>query len=220
MPWTWQSQQNDSLSQELPDLIADCAPSLELGVAAFGNDPEAVNIWMGDERAVSALHKDHYENLYCVVHGEKHFLLFPPADVLWLEEVSCRPATYCFSEEQQTWSIVEDPADETGPSPDVPWVDYDEANPRGLQTRASPVRCVVKAGETLYLPSLWYHQVSQKGLTIAVNYWHDMAFDHRYVYYKLCRGIMMARRDEREATGTGEEFWSENEDLAPIAAPL
>lgn len=27
-----------------------------------------------------AVHKDHYENLYCVVSGEKHFLLHPPSD--------------------------------------------------------------------------------------------------------------------------------------------
>lgn len=26
------------------------------------------------------VHKDHYENLYCVVSGEKHFLLHPPSD--------------------------------------------------------------------------------------------------------------------------------------------
>ena len=35
-----------------------------------------------------------------------------------------------------------------------------------------------RAGETLYLPSLWFHQVEQRagetglaGLTVAVNYW-------------------------------------------------
>lgn len=27
-----------------------------------------------------AVHKDHYENLYCVVSGEKRFLLHPPSD--------------------------------------------------------------------------------------------------------------------------------------------
>lgn len=26
------------------------------------------------------MHKDHYENLYCVVSGEKHFILLPPTD--------------------------------------------------------------------------------------------------------------------------------------------
>lgn len=30
-----------------------------------------MNLWIGDERSVSSLHKDHYENLYCVVTGHK-----------------------------------------------------------------------------------------------------------------------------------------------------
>lgn len=28
----------------------------------------------------ASVHKDHYENLYCVVSGEKHFVLLPPTD--------------------------------------------------------------------------------------------------------------------------------------------
>lgn len=39
--------------------------------------------------------------------------------------------------------------------------------------------------------------MSQKGLTIAVNYWHDMQFDHKYVYYRFLQGLATARNDER-----------------------
>ena len=50
------------------------------------------------------------------------------------------------------------------------------------------VHVVLEAGETLYLPSLWYHQVSQahrKGdpYTIAVNSWYDMSFGHVHTLY-------------------------------------
>lgn len=31
-----------------------------------------------------SVHKDHYENLYCVVTGEKHFILHSPADVPYI----------------------------------------------------------------------------------------------------------------------------------------
>jgi hypothetical protein len=34
-----------------------------------------------------------------------------------------------------------------------------------------------------------YHRVAQKGLTVAVNYWHDMAFDHKYVYHNFLMGL-------------------------------
>ncbi len=40
-----------------------------------------------------------------------------------------------------------------------------------------------RAGETLYLPSLWFHQVEQRagatglaGLTVAVNYWSGVLY--------------------------------------------
>lgn len=33
---------------------------------------------MGHENTVSSTHKDHYENFYAVMAGEKHFTLSPP----------------------------------------------------------------------------------------------------------------------------------------------
>ena len=40
-----------------------------------------------------------------------------------------------------------------------------------------PVRAVVRPGEVLYLPALWWHAVSQRGgaegSTTAVNYWYE-----------------------------------------------
>lgn len=38
---------------------------------AFGNEPDAVNLWIGDERSVSSMHRDPYQNMYAVVVGEK-----------------------------------------------------------------------------------------------------------------------------------------------------
>lgn len=36
---------------------------------------------MGDERAVTSMHKDPYENIYCVVSGYKDFILIPPTEM-------------------------------------------------------------------------------------------------------------------------------------------
>lgn len=62
--------------------------------------------------------------------------------------------------------------------------------------------------DILYLPALWYHRVSQKGVTVAVNYWHDMQFDHKYVYYRFlqslaqkCRGGGSPLDSAERATG-------------------
>lgn len=91
------SWQNDSLRAQAPGLMADIRPfpfspwsSLADagggGGAGDGMGAEAVNIWIGDERSCSAIHKDNYENLYAVVAGEKVFTLLPPCEVLWLYE--------------------------------------------------------------------------------------------------------------------------------------
>lgn len=41
--------------------MEDVEPFLSLAREAFGNEPDAVNLWIGDDRSVSAVHKDHYE---------------------------------------------------------------------------------------------------------------------------------------------------------------
>jgi Cupin-like domain len=51
------SHQNSSLTGEFPPLAADVPQTLSFAREAFGNDAEAVNLWIGDERAVSACHK-------------------------------------------------------------------------------------------------------------------------------------------------------------------
>lgn len=49
--------------------------------------------------------------------------------------------------------------------------------------------------DILYLPALWYHRVSQRGITVAVNYWHDMQFDHKYVYYRFLETLAPKLRE-------------------------
>lgn len=84
----------------------DVEPHLEWASEALGARPDAVNLWCGerfaivgpthsthgvswprlvacrcgDERAATSFHKDHYENLYCVITGQKVFTLLPPCE--------------------------------------------------------------------------------------------------------------------------------------------
>ena len=43
-----------------------------------------------------------------------------------------------------------------------------------------------------YLPSLWYHKVEQRGVTVAVNFWHDMDFNGHYVYHRCLSALAVA----------------------------
>lgn len=74
-------QQNNCFSEEFGELKGDVDGEIEWASVAFGAKPEAVNLWIGSEESVTSFHKDHYENLYAVVAGEKQFTLVPPTDV-------------------------------------------------------------------------------------------------------------------------------------------
>merc|ERR1712039_403022 len=63
---------------------------------------------------------------------------------------------------------------------------------------ASAVEVRVRPGEMLYLPAMWYHQVAQEGITIAVNYWHDMRYDHHWVHHQFLRDVAGLYTDEEE----------------------
>lgn len=61
---------------------------------ALLKDPDATNVWVGDERSVTAMHKDNYENLYCQIMGKKIFTLISPLEVMCVKERSLPSATY------------------------------------------------------------------------------------------------------------------------------
>jgi len=68
------SHQNDSFRTQFQALKDDIPESVCFATEAFGCEPDAVNLWIGDERSVTSLHKDHYENMY-VVHSYLNSLL-------------------------------------------------------------------------------------------------------------------------------------------------
>lgn len=59
------SFQNDSLRAQFQALRCDVPPCIEFAREAFGNAPDAVNLWIGDDRALTTMHQDFYENM-CV----------------------------------------------------------------------------------------------------------------------------------------------------------
>lgn len=175
-------KQCSNLLQELPELTSDLDTHISWMSAALGKDPDAVNFWLGEEAAVTSMHKDHYENLYCVISGEKHFLLLPPTDRPFIPYGLFQPAVY-HQREDGRFEIIDQDGDK------VPWIPLDPLDPDLTRFpefgSASPLRVTVRAGEMLYLPSLWFHHVRQSHGAIAVNFWYDMEYDIKYNYYQL-----------------------------------
>jgi jumonji domain-containing protein 7 len=82
-------KQNNNFQTEFNDsmLWSDVPRNIEQwGVEVFGTEPDAINLWMGDDNAYSCLHKDHYENFYCVLKGQKNFTLLPATDLYYLDQ--------------------------------------------------------------------------------------------------------------------------------------
>ncbi|KAL8216505.1 hypothetical protein R6Q57_023342, partial [Mikania cordata] len=173
-------QQNDCFREEYGALTGDCDSHVSWATEAIGSSPEAVNLWIGNELSETSFHKDHYENLYAVVTGEKHFVLLPPTDVhrMYIREYPA--AQYNYSEETGKFKLELE-----SPPRYVPWCSVNPYPlPQNKEKEKSefplyhngpkPFEVTVKAGEILYLPSMWFHHVRQtpdnRGLTIAVNY--------------------------------------------------
>lgn len=78
-------KQNSNLSEDFPELLGDIdVRTLDFAFEAFNKRPNAMNFWMGDCRAITSLHKDPYENMYCVISGYKDFILIPPTDYAYV----------------------------------------------------------------------------------------------------------------------------------------
>ena len=196
----YMQQQNGNFTLHFPELLSDIDPELPWASKAFGASPDAVNLWIGSDQSVTSFHKDHYENLYAVVTGEKTFTLLPPCDAYRMHLAQYSVATCCETSqglqtvpsndgEQVLWSPIEDLASNSSSE------EYRQQHPAYFDPLLpKPFTVTVKAGEVLYLPSLWWHQVEQTAgkdnMVIAVNYWYDMQFDCKYAYFQLVEALM------------------------------
>ena len=205
------SRQNDCLRLEVaplwdlhlfPERIPWAEAAFQLSSRDGPSLPDAVNLWIGNECAVSALHKDHYENLFYVLSGEKVFTLCPPGDACFLEEQRVPSGTFEWDGAEWKVRLDADGVGEGQPatsSPTVPWIATDVTvplkgrPPNDLARLCHPLTVKVRAGEMLYLPALWFHRVTQTCETVAINYWYDMRFESpNWCYFRL---LQQLRRD-------------------------
>ena len=150
------------------------------------------------------MHKDHYENLFHVLSGEKVFTLCPPGDApfLYQREFACGT----FQQQQGgDWAVVANTDTDDDSTTLIPWIESDveslfDKSSRFHQlqrfprlSRAHPMKVIVRAGEMLYLPSLWFHRVTQTCETIGINYWYDMKFQSPlWCYFNLIQHMISA----------------------------
>lgn len=166
-----------------------------------------------------SVHKDPFENIYCVISGYKDFTLLPPTNRPWIPYERFPAASYkethpghfeiipkCTETNIAVSALLNELSDsaESSDADDddcllgsqsnlVPWICIDPLRPDleryPLYRNANPIVVRVEAGDLLYLPSLWFHHVQQSHACIAVNYWYDMQFDIKYAYFNFLESL-------------------------------
>ncbi|KAL9575993.1 MAG: hypothetical protein Q9212_007485, partial [Teloschistes hypoglaucus] len=158
---------------EYSTLYTDIPADIPWATESLGDSagPDAVNLWIGNSRSVTALHKDNYENIYAQIRGEKCFVLLPPVETPCVNVKYLEQATYACSGEdqihikvaiyelspkttlQQAFTLTPEPS-----SDKIPWATWDpdkpDTNATALSHLSRPLRVDLAPGDLLYLPAL------------------------------------------------------------------
>ncbi|UJR27911.1 hypothetical protein I4U23_009172 [Adineta vaga] len=123
--------------------------------------------WYSSGNTSSVVHTDDYDNINCVLQGEKQFILIDP-----------------HIHKEVAAEIIDNPTGSFS-SIDVDRVDYEHYP--SLDHDIHYYQINLSKGDCLYLPSLWIHQVRSTNRNIAVNYWlNQMRVKNAIVNDKTC----------------------------------
>ncbi|KAH6606315.1 phospholipase [Trichoderma cornu-damae] len=144
-----QTREMQTLSLGMP---VYCVVTYWLMESALGKAPDAINLWIGNSRSTTAMHKDNFENIFVQIVGRKHFVLLPPLLHACVNESLLLPATYI--RQDDGFSLRLDPVSRL-----VPLATWDPDDPVRNSTPmshlAKPLRVTLDPGDMLYLPAMW-----------------------------------------------------------------
>ena len=132
-----------------------CAPGLrQHNDLALGEFNPRVSLWLGNKTRVQA-HHDLPDNIACVVLGRRRFTLFPP---------------------EQLPNLYIGPLDFNPAGPAISLVDIYQPDfaryPRYREALAAARFAELEAGDAIFIPSLWWHQVEGlEPFNVMMNYW-------------------------------------------------
>jgi hypothetical protein len=138
-------------STEIDGFLPAFRPANDL---PFGDRAPLASIWLGNRTTIAA-HYDLPDNLACVVAGRRRFTLFPPEQLpnLYVGPLDLTPAG-------QPISLVD------MANPDL------ARHPRFAQALEHAQVVELEAGDAVFIPSMWWHQVeSLQPFNVLVNYW-------------------------------------------------
>lgn len=195
-------KQNSNFTTDFPELADDInIKDLDFAEQCL-NSPPLVNFWMGDKRAVTSMHKDPFDNLYCVISGYKDFILLPPHQVVNIPRQLYPVGKYQRHESGQFYiePVLNVQSDNNKSEPlRTEWISIDPLAPDFSKypkfANSQPLQVRVNAGDILFLPNFWFHHVQQSHKCIAVNFWYDMEFDSRYCFFRMLEKLVETKID-------------------------
>lgn len=137
--------------------LLDAVPRLaqDLGTpACLGNVPVSTRgVWISSPGCVTPLHYDLPNGLLCQVLGSKRVYLFDPAQH---DRLYPRSPKFPGFDNFERQSQVDIHHPDLGAFPEF--------------RRAEALECVLRQGETLFIPSNWFHEVETLELSISVTF--------------------------------------------------
>ncbi|TMW60611.1 hypothetical protein Poli38472_000653 [Pythium oligandrum] len=120
--------------------------------ALAGANLTQTNLWIAVNSSRTSVHYDAYRNVLVVLHGTKTVTLYPPSDT---GNLYSRPI---FSKSSNHSEV-------NFAHPDL--------SQHPAFANAHPQVFKLEAGDALYIPEGWWHQVDTSAYCIAINYWFD-----------------------------------------------
>lgn len=113
-------------------------------------------LWIGNASTI-ACHYDRFDNLACVIAGERRFTLYPPDAI---GDLYVGPIDHTMAGQPVSLAAT------AGPD--------DPSYPRFAAAKARALTVTLHPGDALYLPKLWWHQVEATApFNLLMNYWWD-----------------------------------------------
>mgnify|MGYP003643011809 CR=1 FL=1 len=138
-------------------------------------------IWIGN-RTTACCHYDMSDNLACCVVGKRRFTLFPPSQI-----ANLYPGPLDITPGGQALSMVDFAKPDLSVYPNFP------------AALAHGQIAELEAGDALYLPSMWWHQVEALSpFNILVNYWWSEAPNYTGTAMNVLYHAMLSLRDKPE----------------------
>ncbi|KAF8392321.1 hypothetical protein HHK36_022663 [Tetracentron sinense] len=129
----------------------------------------SINLWMNSAQSRSSTHYDPHHNLLCIVAGRKQVALWPP---------SASPLLY-------PMSIYGEASNHSSVDLENPNFSIHSRAEHSMECSQKVILC---AGDALFIPEGWFHQVDSDDLTIAINFWWQSSMmssmlEHMDSYY-------------------------------------